>query len=150
MKALEIVKSCPLFYELYDSEILSIVEACQVLNLEPGDVIFEKGDTGNEMFLILSGSAVVVKGGKEVAKLRKGDLFGEMVLLKENERKATIKSSNYTAVMVIRYEDIFGLYETKPTVFGLVMRNLSRILAIRLEKAGAILDDLRDQLKKAG
>lgn len=120
-----------------------------MLNLEPDEVIFKKGDLGNEMFLILSGSAVVIKGDKEVAKLRKGDLFGEMVLLKENERKATIKSSNYTAVMKIRYEDIFGLYETKPAVFGLIMKNLSRMLAIRLEKAGAILDDLRDQLKKA-
>ncbi|OIQ15839.1 MAG: hypothetical protein BM556_16180 [Bacteriovorax sp. MedPE-SWde] len=143
MSVLQIVKGCPLFHDLYDAEIMTICESCSVKTLVPDDYIFKKGDEGDEIYLILSGSAIVSKGGIEIAKLRKGDLFGEMVLLKENVRHADIMSDNYTDVLVLKYNDIFGLYQTNPKIFSLLILNLSRLLATRLKGAGSYIEELK-------
>lgn len=143
MSVLHVVKGCPLFYELYDQEILKIVEHCRVMQAQEGDYIFRQGDEGNEIFLILNGSATVKKGDFELAKLRKGDLFGEMVLLKDNLRKADIYINDFTDVLVMDYPTIFGLYETNNKVFSILMLNLSRLLATRLKKAGEAIEKLK-------
>ena len=83
MSIVNVIKSSPLFFELFDEEIDSIIQDCHVLNLEPGDYIFKEGEDGNEIFLILSGGAAVKKSDVILVELKKGDLFGEMVLLDE-------------------------------------------------------------------
>jgi CRP-like cAMP-binding protein len=143
MSVLHVVKGCPLFYELYDQEILKIVEHCRVMQSQKGEYIFQQGDEGNEIFLIINGSASVRKGDIELAKLRKGDLFGEMVLLKDNIRKADIYINDFTDVLVMDYQTIFGLYETNNKVFSILMLNLSRLLATRLKKAGEAIEKLK-------
>lgn len=142
MSVLGIVKGCPLFYELYDEEIMAIVESCKVVQAYEGDYIFREGDVGDEIFLILNGSATVKRGEVELAKLRKGDLFGEMVLLKDNIRKADIEINSFTDILIIDYQAIFGLFETNNKVFSILMLNLSRLLATRLKKAGEKIEDL--------
>ena len=145
MSVLQTVKGCPLFYELYDEEIMKIVERCKVLNLQPQDPIFNEGDIGEEIFLILSGSAEVRRGDLVLAKLRKGDLFGEMVLLKDNVRNASISADNFTDILVLKYQDIFGLFKTDPKVFSILMVNLSRLLATRLKKAGDTIAEVKKE-----
>ncbi|OUR94120.1 hypothetical protein A9Q84_17575 [Halobacteriovorax marinus] len=152
MSIIQVVKSCPLFYELYDEEIMKIVEKCRVLSLEDGDYVFRKGETGNEIFLILTGSAVVKSGDIEIAKLRKGDLFGEMVLLKDQIRHADICIDSFSDVLVLEYDDLFGLYEQNNKVFSLLMLNLSRMLATRLKDTGGRIKELsveNHELKKS-
>ena len=151
MSILKTVKGCPLFQELYDAEILDIVKHCQVINLRPQDTIFRKGDTGNEVYLVLSGQARVSIGDVELAKLKKGDLFGEMVLLKENIRKADIVCDTFSSVLVIDYDDLFNYFQKNKNVFSILMLNLARILAGRLKKAGGQIKELcveNDKLKR--
>lgn len=149
MSILQVVKGCPIFYELYDEEIMKIVGFCRVLNLEPEDYIFKEGDEGNEIFLILQGAACVKKGDIEIAQLRKGDLFGEMVLLKENIRNADVVATQYTDILVLKYDDIFNFYKKDRKIFSILMLNLSRMLATRLNKAGKKIESLIITQKKA-
>ncbi len=150
MSTLQLVRSCALFYELYDEEIKKIVKSSVVLNLEDGEYVFKKNDVGNEIFLVLNGGAEVKKGEYTIAKLRRGDLFGEMVLLKENVRKADILVPNSADILVIDYAQIFGNYESNAEIFSILMLNLSRMLATRLNKAGLKIEELiieNNQLK---
>jgi CRP-like cAMP-binding protein len=133
MSIINVIKSSPLFFELFDEEIDSIVQDCSVLSLEKGDYIFKEGDEGNEIYLILSGGAFVQKGDVKLVELRKGDLFGEMVLLDERTRTADIVSSNYTDVLVLSYDVIFGIFKKNPKIFSLLMLNLCRLMAKRLK-----------------
>ena len=150
MGILQTVKGCPLFYELYDKEILDIVNYCRVINLGKGESVFKMGDEGNEVFLILSGSAKVVKNGVELATLRRGDLFGEMVLLKDNKRNADIITDTFTDVLMIDYTDIFGYFKEDPKIFSILMLNLARMLATRLKGAGETIERIKkEQDKKA-
>ncbi len=133
MSIINVIKSSPLFFELFDEEIDSIVQDCQVLSLEEGDYIFKEGDEGNEIYLILTGGAFVQKGNVKLVELRKGDLFGEMVLLDERTRTADIVSSNFTDVLVLSYDVIFGIFKKNPKIFSLLMLNLCRLMAKRLK-----------------
>jgi CRP/FNR family cyclic AMP-dependent transcriptional regulator len=146
MSILAVVKGSPLFYELYDEEILKIVEKCRVLNLQPGDKIFSKGEEGNDIYLVLNGSASVKKGDITLAKLRKGDLFGEMVLLKDNQRYADVVVENFADILVVNYNDIFGMYDKDNKIFSILMLNLARMLATRLKKAGEAIGELKEEI----
>lgn len=144
MSIINIIKSSPLFFELYDEEVESIIEDCQVLSLEEGDFIFKEGDEGNEIYLILTGGAAVKKGELTLVELKKGDLFGEMVLLDERTRSADIVANTYTDVLVLSYDVIFGVFKKNPKVFSLLMLNLCRLLAKRLKSSSNELKNLNN------
>jgi len=155
MSIINIIKSSPLFYELFDEEIEEIIADCNVLTLESGDHIVTEGQEGNEIFLILNGGADVMKGDICLAALKKGDLFGEMVLLDERTRSADIIANTYTDVLVMDYEVIFGYFQKKPKIFSILILNLCRLLAKRLKGAGGDIRDLNNKIleltsKKAG
>ena len=147
MSIINIIKSSPLFFELFDEEIDAIIEDCEVMNLEEGDYIFKEGDEGNEIYLILSGAAVVKKGDTVLAELKKSDLFGEMVLLDERTRTADIIASTYTDVLVLGYDAIFGIFKKNPKIFSLLMLNLCRLLAKRLKTSGTEIKNLNSKIR---
>lgn len=146
MSIINIIKSSPLFYELFDEEIEEIIADCNVLTLEAGDPIVKEGDEGNEIFLILNGGADVMKGDVCLAALKKGDLFGEMVLLDERTRSADIVSNTFTDVLVMDYDIIFGYYKKNPKIFSMLMLNLCRLLAKRLKGAGENIKQLNAKI----
>ena len=142
MSIIQTVKSSPLFYELYDDEISSIVDKCRVLSLGAGEYVFEVGDTGDDIFLLLHGSAQVLVNDIEIAKLRKGDLFGEMALLRDPLRHADIYVDHEASLLVLNADDIFRLFESNNKLFSIIMLNLSRMLATRLKDAGGKIRSL--------
>jgi CRP/FNR family cyclic AMP-dependent transcriptional regulator len=146
MSIINIIKSSPLFYELFDEEIETIVENCDVMSLEEGGYIFREGEEGNEIFLILTGGAAVKKGDVILADLKKGDLFGEMVLLDEKTRTADIMATTFTDVLVLDFDAIFGIFTKNPKIFSLLMLNLCRLLAKRLKGSGESIKGLNARI----
>ena len=94
MSAANLVKGCPLFHEIYDNEVEEILNGCLVASYDPGDYILRQGDTGTDIYVILSGRAdiTISKNNQEhnIATIEKGDIFGELVLINETERTANI------------------------------------------------------------
>lgn len=148
MSIINVIKSSPLFFELYDEEIDSLISDCNVLSLEEGEFIVNDGEEGNEIFLILSGGAYVKKGPVTLVELRKGDLFGEMVLLDERTRSADIVASTYTDVLVMSYDTIFGTFQKNPKIFSMLILNLCRLLAKRLKGSSEEIKKLNGLLSK--
>lgn len=146
MSIINIIKSSPLFFELFDNEIETIVENCNVMSLDKGEYIFKENDEGNEIFLILTGAASVKKAGTVLAQLKKGDLFGEMVLLEEKIRTADVVASTYTDVLVMDFDAIFGIFKKNPKIFSLLMLNLCRLLAKRLKGSSESIKQLNAKI----
>lgn len=91
------------------------IEASQALaqlHFEEGDIVFHEGDIGDYLYIIIDGSVDVLKEkeGKQqkVASLNKGEFFGEMALLNERGRTATIKANTATNLLALRKTD-FGM-----------------------------------------
>lgn len=139
----DLLRGCPLFFELFDDEIEKIVKYCTVFTFESGDAIVSEGQEGNEIFVLLEGQAVVQKNVSgellRIQELRAGDVFGEMVLVDEKTRSADIKAEVRCYVLEIKYDDVFALFKSEPQIFGLMILNLSRLLAKRLRSSNELI-----------
>lgn len=147
----DLLRGCPLFFELYDAEIEKLTKYCSVYTFAAGDVIVEDGQEGNEIYVILEGEARIEKRGSgeplRIQGLVKGDPFGEMVLVDERKRSATIVAESDASILEIKYGDVFNLYEKEPRIFGLIMLNLSRLLARRLKETNRLILKLQEEAR---
>lgn len=79
------------------------------LHFEPGDLIFKEGDIGDYLYIITQGSVNVIKDEKVVASLKKGEFFGEIALLNNRKRTATIRAAEPTDVLALKKSDFGAL-----------------------------------------
>ena len=70
-----------------------------------GEVIFEEGEIGKEFYIIQSGKVDVLKSGVKIGELLKNDVFGEMAVIDNRDRAATIKASEDMITQVITKEN---------------------------------------------
>ena len=98
-------------------------------HFEPGDVIFHQGDLGDSVYVIERGECDVIKEengiAATVAMLGAGDYFGEMALLSDQTRNATIQARTAMEVLLIPKCDFDTLRRSVPA-FGEVFRELAR------------------------
>jgi len=104
---LEFLGKVELFKRLPAEEHKNLEKACSDVEFEPGATIITQGDMGNEFFIIKSGSCKVEVNGNMMATLKQGDYFGEMALLRDEPRTATITAQTKTNLMKIT-RDKFG------------------------------------------
>lgn len=140
-----LLKGCPLFYELYDDEIEHVIDKCNVLSYTMGQDIVAQGEEGHELFVILTGKAELVKKHMDmsipIGTLVKGDVFGELVLINENIRTASVRALTQCDVLVIDYDTIFSLFEADTKTFAVILLNLARLLTKRLKSTHKLVED---------
>ncbi|HOT90202.1 MAG TPA: ATP-binding protein [Anaerolineae bacterium] len=117
----------------------------------PGEVVFHEGDAGNIAYLVWSGQALVMKGNLEsptILGLRgPGDILGEMALLENQPRSASIIALTDLRVLQIHQDDFMRLLGESPSVSADIMATIST----RLRAADTIRDvttQIGYQLKK--
>lgn len=87
---------------------LSPSQGITQLHFEPGEIIFNEGDTGDFLYIITQGEVEVYSAKKgHLANLGPGQYFGEMALLREAKRNATIRCTKSTNVLALTKKD-FG------------------------------------------
>jgi len=97
------------------SEVLElIVEQTMSVGFKPGDAVMTEGERGDSMFIIIHGAVSVYKAGELIADLKEGDFFGEMALLGDQVRTATVKIKEQTALLKLSRADILQLAENNP------------------------------------
>lgn len=109
---LEILKRIPLFSSLSDQELSRILSLCTEQHLGANEVIFREGESGQAMYVVLSGqvriSTVIPGVGEEaLAILRAGDYFGEMALIDEFPRSASVIAHEGPVSLLILHKEAF-------------------------------------------
>lgn len=109
-----------------------------------GEVIVRQGDTGKEMFIIQKGEVQVITAvnGKEMvlAILGRGDFFGEMSLLEEVPRSATVRAKGETRVLVLNTSSFLLKIRRDPTFAFDVLKKMSSRVRKLNEKIIALVD----------
>jgi CRP/FNR family cyclic AMP-dependent transcriptional regulator len=108
------------------------IEKC-INEYDVGDVIFEEGSTGRELFVVLDGKIDIVKdsGGTRmtIVTLGKGEFFGEMAVIDGSSRSATaIAAAAKTKVMRINHARFVYLVSQQPAFALMIMDALSKRL----------------------
>jgi NADH dehydrogenase len=110
-------------------------------HFEAGEKIFEMGDVGDKIYFIASGEAGVIHDGKPVAKLGRGELFGEAALLHDDPRNASVSALTALDVVVVDRKAFHELLGSLPGLSG-------RMEAIMSERMGRRVD-LAQEVSKA-
>jgi len=129
-----------LFSELSDDQLESISSFTFGKTFSPGELIVEEGQTGNGLYIIVSGNVEVLKGDLNaapqlLAKRGAGDVFGEMSLLGEWPRTATVRALDTVECLGIDRWVFLSQLERQPKV---TIRML-QILAQRLRDSDSRL-----------
>ncbi len=115
-KKIAILLKIPLFKRLTYLQVVQMLEIIKVKEYAPKQVIVKQNELGQEMFILLTGEVVVLKEGKAITKLVRGQFFGEMSLLDQAPRSATITASAPTMCMIIKRSSLFDLFAREPRI----------------------------------
>jgi len=88
-----------LFAGLSTKQLAVIAEACREEHFAEGETIVRNGDTSARFYLIIGGSADVTANGRKRATLGPGDYFGELAVLDQGPRSATVVATSATTAM---------------------------------------------------
>lgn len=89
---------CPFFADLSRGELIDLAKATEDMEVEEGKVLTYEGRTGSEFFVIIDGDVAVTKDGSEIRRLGPGEFFGEIALIEDRPRTATV-----TALTPLRF-----------------------------------------------
>ena len=123
------LKGVPLFEDLSRKDLVQLERICEDLEVEPGKVLCQEGQTGQEFFVIVDGTVQITRNGKRVATLRGGDFVGEIALVTELPRTATVTAETPVRLFVLTRREFHGVLDQNPKVERKVLRALARRLA---------------------
>lgn len=124
-----------LFRGVPPEEVAKIFARGITREFDEGAVIFEKGQPGDEMYVILGGEIIIKDGAKELARLTRGGMFGEMALLSSQPRSASAVAAETTSVLALSSATV--RQEMPPHVSIQLLSNIITTLCTRLRLANA-------------
>ena len=109
------VARVPLFAGLNAGEIADIMRLMRAQTVEPGDVVVRRGDIAHSMYFVAAGEVEIeLKDGR--IRLGVGHFFGEMAVLRQSRRSATVTAITRTSLLVLDAQDLHALMEREPRV----------------------------------
>jgi CRP-like cAMP-binding protein len=146
----ELLRRIPLFANIDTSRLKLLAFTSERLTFNAGAVLFREGDCGDSAYLILQGRVDVSVGSPNgeivVAHIDANNIVGEMALLCEMPRTATVTAAEPLDTLKIKKDQFFQLMRDLPQISLEIMREL----AIRLHHVNQDLSAARAKLRAAG
>jgi nucleotide-binding universal stress UspA family protein len=117
----DMLERTPIFSELTERDLESIAQSARIRTYQPDDVIVREGDKTAGFFIISSGKVEVVKGvdtpnPSVLAALGPGEFFGEMAIIDDHPRSATVRALEGTECVMIRRSDFMVELQHHPEI----------------------------------
>jgi len=139
----EYLKNIPLFKHLKEAQLREIAERCKSVTYKRGAVIFHKTDLSTDLYIVNSGRVKAVlmddEGDEiELAQFERGSFFGELSLLDNKGRSATIVADKDSELAILKKDVFFDLLYRNPKIAVELMVTLVE----RLRKADELIESL--------
>ena len=133
------LKRVPLFSSLSQRELRRLARDFREREVEPGARVVAEGDkSGVSFFVIVDGTATVSMDGNEVTHLGPGDHFGELSLISERVRSATVSADGPMRCLVLGFWDFRRFAKENPDVSWKLLEHVVELLSKeREDRAGA-------------
>jgi len=123
-----LLKNSEIFQNCKEPDLIEIASICTESSFDKDVTVFEKGDYGNCMYFIYSGSVSIHEGGHQLATLSENEIFGELSLLDSETRSASATTLTDCVLLKIEQEDFYDLLATNTDVLKGIMRTLCKRL----------------------
>lgn len=128
---LELLRGVPLFANLDEDELTEIGRHADEVSVPEGQVLVTQEATGNSFYVIIEGRADVIRDGQKLAELGDGDFLGEMALLEDLPRSATVIATTPIRLLEMHRRDFSSVLDDAPHL----ARKMLATMAHRLRRA---------------
>ena len=138
----------PLFGGMSQTQVEKVLAASNIVKFGRGETVMKEDEPGNSLFIMLEGAVEISKNlvkigmepdekSKTFARLDSQDhaVFGEIGLLGESKRTATVRALTDCSLCEIKKDDFFRLADADYGIGYRILANLGRLLSLRLRKA---------------
>jgi CRP-like cAMP-binding protein len=125
---LELLRGVPLFAGCSKSELQQIAQLADELDLSEGATLIREGERGREFLVIAEGTVEVTRSGKAINQLGAGDFIGEIALVVDRPRTATVTATSHVRLLVVTDRAFARLLEQVPGISLKVMQSLGERL----------------------
>lgn len=146
---LQVLKKIPIFHALPPSQVRTLISLCKMRDLPLGQVLCRHDTPSDEMYILLAGElAVSTAEGLRVATIRPVTTVGEMGVITDQPRSATVTAVAATRVLALRKEHFEGVFHDDPSLRARVLRNFIGILASRVTDDNMRMRDFGAELRR--
>jgi CRP-like cAMP-binding protein len=125
---IELLKRVPLFEECSRRELREISAVADEIVVPAGTALAREGKSGRELVIIVEGSADVTKRGRKINTVGSGDFVGEIAVVTDTPRTASVKTTQPTHALVLTRRDFRTLMKRVPSIQIKVLETLARRL----------------------
>ena len=119
----------PLFERCSKGELAAIANIADQIERPEGRVVVHEGELGQEFWVLVEGSAEVTREGTRIATLGPGDFFGEIALVSNVPRTASVKTTSPVRALVVSSRDFWTLLDESPTTQRKILETVGERLA---------------------
>jgi len=130
-----------MFGGLLEDQIDLIIPLMEKNVYAPGDVVIAEGTPNDKVFFIVEGKVSIIKAGKIIYDMTRGDTFGEMEVLDVMPCTATVRADTDVTVMTISNRSLREIYKNDIKSYALLLMNLARDISRRLRAANEVMVD---------
>jgi len=119
------IKSVPLFSGLSQKHLAEVGKHCDEVTLPSGSVLAQQDSMGRECFIIVSGDVTIRRNNRKIATKSAGDIVGEMALLDNAPRTATVVAATDLEVLILNRRDFKVLLTETPGFAEKILQSMS-------------------------
>jgi CRP/FNR family transcriptional regulator, cyclic AMP receptor protein len=125
----DLIRHAPLFAHVSRRQLEQIAQIADEIDLREGKELTTQGARGREFFVLLEGNADVKKNGRRINTLGPGDFFGEIALVSDTPRTATVVATSPVRALVITDRSFKRLMNDSPQIQERVLSALAARIA---------------------
>ena len=150
LRRLQLLKNVPLFAGLSQRQLGKLLVKLFEKEYPLGETIFMQGEPGKALFIVLTGKILIFRSGQEgeehLATLTAGSYFGELALIDDQPRSATVRAAEPSVLLILYKSDFDDLIEGHKAIAIKVMANLLKALAGYVRAAQASRNAIRNSI----
>ena len=143
------LKELSLFSSLNDDEMQAVADICKAHKIKTDELIFEEGKRGDKLFIVVKGcikvyTTITENVDETLRTLKRGALFGELVIFSEDYRSSSAKAVENTELLSINRDDFKKLLDENPAISKKMLNLFIRRISDRLKNTTGLYKQALD------
>ena len=141
----------PALSSFNEEQLDEVLNSSSLLQCEPGDIIIKEGSIDSRIYVLLSGELEVHVGGKKVAAIaRSGEVFGELALVNQDKRLASVIASTRAVCLAVDQKFLQDIHprEEDPDFHASLYEFVARLVVRKLEATSRRLAEVEKELRQ--